>query len=127
MTAEIKRMGIKAAMAIKPHTTVESIPKEIFDALDMVLVMTVEPGFGGQKLIPSCLSKVRGLRQRYPSLDIQVDGGITLENLDDAIKSGANVVVAGSLIFGSSDPKRTISDMREIIERTVTEQGLNRA
>lgn len=108
-------------MAIKPHTTVESIPEELFDAIDMVLVMTVEPGFGGQKLIPSCLSKVRELRQRYPSIDIQVDGGITLENLEDAVKSGANIFVAGSLIFGSPDPKRTISHMKEIIRTTANQ------
>lgn len=84
----------------------------------MVLVMTVEPGFGGQKMISECLEKVRVLRKKSATLDIQVDGGITLDNLGDAVEAGANVIVAGTLIFAASNPHEVISEMRTIMNRS---------
>lgn len=117
--ALIKQTGLRAALAIKPGTGVAEVAEEVLAAVDMVLVMTVEPGFGGQTLIPACLDKVRRLRRQYPRLDIQVDGGITLENLAEAVAAGANIFVAGSLIFGSPDPHHTIASMQDILIATV--------
>lgn len=85
----------------------------------MVLVMTVEPGFGGQKFQPEMMPKVRALRERYPGLDIQVDGGLAPSTIDAAAESGANVIVAGSAVFGAPDPAAAIQALR----RAVDERG----
>ena len=74
--------------------------------------MTVEPGFGGQKMIESCLEKVRTLRELKPDIDIEVDGGINLENIERVKAAGANVIVAGTAIFGSSDREYVINKMK---------------
>ena len=111
---KIKAAGMRAGLAVKPKTPIEAILAHV-DECDMVLVMTVEPGFGGQALIPECLDKVQALRHLYPHLDIQVDGGITLKNLKHAVDKGANVIVAGTLIFGASSPRDVISSMRNIM------------
>lgn len=98
----IRATGKKAAITIKPATPAKSIEK-LLDKVDMVLVMTVEPGFGGQKLIPECLDKVAELRKMADAkgitLDIEVDGGITKDNVQNALQVGANVIVAGSAVF----------------------------
>ena len=83
------------------------------DKIDMVLVMTVEPGRGGQKLIPECLEKVRTLREFAPDIDIEVDGGINLETIDMVKNAGANVIVAGTAVFGATDRKYVIDRLRE--------------
>ncbi|MBQ8372102.1 MAG: ribulose-phosphate 3-epimerase [Clostridia bacterium] len=113
---EIRALGCKAAVSVKPKTDV----KEIFEFLelcDMVLIMTVEPGYGGQKLIPETLEKVSALRaeinRRGLSVDIQVDGGITVENAPDAIEAGASILVAGSTVFKSNDKEKTIKELRK--------------
>ncbi|PJF17272.1 Ribulose-phosphate 3-epimerase [Paramicrosporidium saccamoebae] len=115
----IRTSGMKVGIAIKPGTPVETI-MPLAALVDMVLVMTVEPGFGGQTLLLDCLEKVRQLRQTHPELLIQVDGGVTLENLPLVIEAGANVVVAGTLIFSSPDPANVISKMREASRSDVT-------
>jgi ribulose-phosphate 3-epimerase len=114
----IKRLratGVKPAIAIKPNTPAQVIEPYLKE-LDMVLVMTVEPGFGGQKLIESTLSKVTEIRQACNDLnldmDIQVDGGITTENVSHVAKAGANVFVAGSAVFKAADMARAINDLR---------------
>ena len=111
---QIKSFGVKAAISIKPATSPEVLFPYLKD-LDMVLVMTVEPGFGGQKMMPDMLKKVRVLRdyanENGLDLDIQVDGGITPENVHLSIEAGANVIVAGSAIFKAADPEQVISDM----------------
>lgn len=98
----IRATGKKVGITIKPHTPVEELRPWI-DRVDMVLIMTVEPGFGGQKMIPECLDKVRAVRamadERGIELDIEVDGGIHAGNVSEAIAAGANVIVAGSAIF----------------------------
>lgn len=111
----IRSLGCKSAISIKPNTPAE----EIFDLLplcDMVLVMTVEPGYGGQAFIPEMLEKVRKLKaeidRRGLSVDIQVDGGINVNNAKDAIAAGANVLVAGSAVFGASDRRAVIEKLR---------------
>ena len=110
----IREKGIKAAVAIKPATPAEVL-FPLLPELDMVLVMTVEPGFGGQKLIPETVEKVRILRKYMLdhglNVDIQVDGGITAENLPLVTEAGANVVVAGSAIFNPEDPAAVIDAM----------------
>jgi len=83
----------------------------------MVLVMTVHPGFGGQKFMASELPKVKALRERYPELYIEVDGGLGEGTIDQAAEAGANVIVAGSAVFGANDPAGVIKVLRESVER----------
>ena len=112
----IRSLGVKAAVAIKPATDV-SVLYPILDEIDMALIMTVEPGFGGQKLIPCTIDKVRALRSyakgKGRALDIEVDGGIGADNLGLLTDAGANVIVAGSSIFKAEDAALAISQMRE--------------
>ena len=116
----IRSQGIKAAVAIKPATPAEVL-FPLLPEMDMALVMTVEPGFGGQKLIPETIPKIHTLRtyidKKGLSLDLQVDGGITAENLHLVTEAGANVVVAGSAIFKAEDPKAVIDAMNQQAER----------
>lgn len=79
----------------------------------MVLVMTVEPGFGGQSFMPDQLPKVTALRERYPNLPIEVDGGLSEKTIAPAADAGANVIVAGSAVFGAADPGQVIAKLRE--------------
>lgn len=83
----------------------------------MVLIMTVHPGFGGQKFMASELPKVQAVRARYPNLNIEVDGGLGLGTIDQAADAGANVIVAGSAVFGADDPADVISKLREAVEK----------
>ena len=83
----------------------------------MVLVMTVHPGFGGQKFMASELPKVRALRDKYPELNIEVDGGLSESTVDQAAKAGANVIVAGSAVFGAKDPADVITKLKEAVDR----------
>lgn len=112
----IRSKGVKAAVAIKPATDV-SVLFPILSEMDMALIMTVEPGFGGQKLIPHTIDKVRALRayanEKGFDLDIEVDGGIGVDNLSLLTGAGANVIVAGSAIFKAEDASLVISQMRE--------------
>lgn len=111
----IRELGCKAALSVKPGTPVEEV-FPFLEKLSMVLVMTVEPGFGGQSFMPDMMEKVKALRAEIDKRDleteIQVDGGINEENAAFAVKSGATVLVAGSAIFGSKDPKKTIASLR---------------
>lgn len=83
----------------------------------MVLIMTVHPGFGGQKFMASELPKVRAVRERYPDMNIEVDGGVSESTIDQAAEAGANVIVAGSAVFGAKDPADVISKLREAVDR----------
>ena len=107
---------MKAGVAISPNTPVEVL-FPLINHIDMALIMTVEPGFGGQSLIPECLDKVRSLREycaeRGIDLDIEVDGGINAENIGLCTSAGANVIVAGSSIFKVKKPKPVVLAMRE--------------
>jgi ribulose-phosphate 3-epimerase len=87
----------------------------------MILVMTVEPGFGGQQFMPDMMEKVRKVRERNAKLDIQVDGGVNLETIDTAAEAGANCIVAGA-IFRTSDPQGMIMHMRRSVERNIQRQ-----
>ena len=109
--------GMKAGIALKPGTPGEAV-HAVCNAgkADMILVMTVEPGFGGQKFQPEMMPKVKALRERYPDVDIQVDGGLGPSTIDAAADAGANVIVAGSSVFGSSDPAAAIATLRAAVE-----------
>lgn len=100
--AHIKELGVMAGVAINPATPIEVL-RHVLEQVDMVLIMTVNPGYGGQKLIPYTLQKVTELRrilgEQGIKLDIEVDGGITLDNVDQALIAGANIIVAGSAVF----------------------------
>lgn len=111
----IKEKGIKAGIAIKPKTPVEEVLPFI-DHVDLVLVMTVEPGFGGQKFMKDMMPKVEYLRKLRPYLDIEVDGGLGPDTIDDAAKAGANMIVAGSSIF-KGDPVIAIATLKRAFER----------
>ena len=103
----IKKNKVKASIAINPKTPLDKI-KKFLDKLGMVLIMTVEPGFSGQKFIEGCMEKVKELRRLKPALDIEVDGGINDKTAPIAVKAGANVLVVSSFIFKSNDKVRAI-------------------
>ncbi|MCR4675542.1 MAG: ribulose-phosphate 3-epimerase [Lachnospiraceae bacterium] len=113
----IKAEKVMAGVALNPSTPLSEI-EYVLPKVDMVLIMTVNPGFGGQKFIPYCRDKVsdlyRLLEQKGLKTDIEVDGGITLENVEEIIEAGANIIVAGSAIF-KGDITKNVSDFLEII------------
>jgi ribulose-phosphate 3-epimerase len=114
---QIRSLGMKPAVAINPHTPVEYL-KDILPDLYHVLIMTVNPGFGGQSFIPHSLVKVRELKKMIfntgREILIEADGGITLENAPALVEAGVDILVAGSSIFQSRDPKETIRLMKRI-------------
>lgn len=105
---KIISLSKKAALAIKPGTDAKAVIPYL-DKLDMVLVMTVEPGFGGQSFMESTMPKIEAIRAIAPDIDIEVDGGINPETVKIAAKAGANVFVAGSAVFKSENPESTIN------------------
>lgn len=113
----IKQTGMKAGVALNPHTPV-SLLTDILNDLDLVLIMSVNPGFGGQKFIPNALNKVIELRElakvKNPSLIIEVDGGVNLETGKELVKAGANALVAGSFVFNSINPSQTIAELKSL-------------
>ena len=110
--ASIKEQGAKAGVVLNPATPLTAL-EYILEDLDMVLLMTVNPGFGGQKYIESCTRKIRELRgwitERGLNIDIEVDGGIKLDNVGQVLDAGANVIVAGSAVFGG-DVEQNVKD-----------------
>ncbi|KAL9454348.1 hypothetical protein AB3S75_009855 [Citrus x aurantiifolia] len=118
LVQRIKSKGMRPGVALKPGTSVEEVYPLVEGAnpVEMVLVMTVEPGFGGQKFMPEMMDKVRTLRNRYPSLDIEVDGGLGPSTIAEAASAGANCIVAGSSVFGAPEPAHVISLMRKSVE-----------
>ena len=118
--AQIRQTGAKAGVALNPATPISAIDL-VLPQVDMALIMSVNPGFGGQKFIPYTLEKVRALRKRVRELglyvDIQVDGGVTLDNVDTILEAGANVVVAGSSGF-HGEPVENVRKFLEIFGRT---------
>ena len=111
----IHQLGKKAGVSINPATPIETLDV-ILDELDLVLVMSVNPGFGGQSFIPSALDKIRALRQRIDRrglhTELEVDGGVKVDNIAEVVTAGANVLVAGSAGFNSSDYSATIAALR---------------
>ncbi|CAH8357612.1 unnamed protein product [Eruca vesicaria subsp. sativa] len=147
LVSKIKSAGMRPGVALKPGTPVEDIYPLVLNLLaclqsvinplmslldtyfeqvegatpvEMVLVMTVEPGFGGQKFMPSMMDKVRALRKKYPTLDIEVDGGLGPSTIEAAAAAGANCIVAGSSVFGAPEPGEVISLLRTSVEKART-------
>ena len=110
----IKALGKKAGVTMNPGTPASSI-ENVIDMVDLILVMSVNPGFGGQKFIPSALDKVRQLRALVGArpIDIEVDGGVTAENAGEIVRAGANALVAGSAVFKGGDYKGNIAAIRQ--------------
>ena len=109
---KILSLGKKAALAIKPATSIDEVVKYL-DKISMVLVMTVEPGFGGQSFMESTMPKIEAIRKINPDIDIEVDGGINADTVKIAAKAGANVFVAGSAVFKSENPAETIALLKK--------------
>ncbi|KAJ6298759.1 hypothetical protein OIU76_019839 [Salix suchowensis] len=118
LVQRIKSKGMRPGVSLKPGTPIEEVYPLVEGEypVEMVLVMTVEPGFGGQKFMPETMDKVRALRKKYPSLDIEVDGGLGPSTIDMAASAGANCIVAGSSVFGAPDSAQVISLMRKRVE-----------
>ena len=115
LVQQIKEAGLKAGVSLNPATPLSSI-EEILPFVDLVLIMSVNPGFGGQAFIPTCLDKIKRLKAMQQNLnltfDIQVDGGVTEQNAQQVTAAGANVLVAGSAIYNSADMVKTIKVLK---------------
>ncbi len=122
LAREIRKAGARAAMALKPATAIEPY-EELLPELDMLLIMTVEPGFGGQRFLELCLPKIRTARQLLDKHGVetwlQVDGGISLETIERCAEAGADVFVAGSAVYSADDPDRMVADLRAAAEAAV--------
>lgn len=114
---QIKSLGMKAGVAINPHTPVSELSDVLAD-IDLVCMMSVNPGFGGQKFIQHTLEKIKQLRkmiiEKGLTVQIEIDGGVTLENAPSIIAAGADVLVAGNTVFKSADPKATIAQLKSM-------------
>ena len=114
---QIRSLGMKAGVAINPHTPVSALSDVLAD-IDLVCMMSVNPGYGGQKFIQHTLEKIKQLRkmidERGLKVKIEIDGGVTLENAPSIIAAGADVLVAGNTVFRSADPKATIKQLKSI-------------
>lgn len=120
---EIHNAGMKAGVALNPHTPISTLENVIKD-IDMVCLMSVNPGFGGQKYIPNTLNKIRRLKRMIEEKNtyclIEVDGGISLDNAKDNLEAGADVLVAGSSIFKADDPIKTANELKSIEINTLS-------
>jgi ribulose-phosphate 3-epimerase len=114
---QIRSLGMKAGVAVNPHTPVSGL-YDILGDIDLVCLMSVNPGFGGQKFIPRTLDKIRDLKKMIMDnkldVKIEIDGGVTLENAASIIEAGADVLVAGNTVFRSNDPVETIRQLKRI-------------
>jgi ribulose-phosphate 3-epimerase len=113
---QIKSLGMQAGVVLNPHTPVMLL-KDILDDVDLVLIMSVNPGFGGQEFIPQSYQKIKELRRmiddRGLHVKIEVDGGVTVENAKRLVNAGVDVLVAGNTVFSSPDPKKTIAQLKK--------------
>ncbi|MBC7424141.1 MAG: ribulose-phosphate 3-epimerase, partial [Ferruginibacter sp.] len=114
---QIKSLGMKAGVALNPHTPIELL-KDILQDIDLVLIMSVNPGFGGQSFIPHTINKIKRMREMIDeqllNVKIEVDGGVTLDNAKMIVDAGADVLVAGSSIFKTINPIQTITALKAI-------------
>ncbi|KAM4626989.1 ribulose-phosphate 3-epimerase [Discoglossus pictus] len=122
---EIRESGMRVGLGIKPNTTVECLAPWA-NQIDMALVMTVEPGFGGQKFMDNMMPKVQWLRSQFPSLDIEVDGGVGPDNIHRCAEAGANMIVSGSAIMKSDDPRSVINLLRSACCEAAQKRSLDR-
>jgi len=122
--AEAERLGLRTGLALNPATPVDAVMPYL-DRVDMVLVMSVQPGFGGQSFIEGALGKIHALRESIDSAalsaDIQVDGGVDLRTVAAARSAGADILVAGTAIFGAADPVAALGELRTTMDHGITE------
>jgi len=115
----IKKHGMKPGIVIKPKTPVDvlfPILDKRLDDIYLILIMSVEPGFGGQSFMPEVLSKCKTLHEKYPKLNIEIDGGVNMKNISEVAGTGVNIIVSGSGVYKADDPKYAISEMRRVID-----------
>ncbi len=114
---QIKALGMHAGVAINPHTPIDSL-KDIIKDVDLVCIMSVNPGFGGQSFIPHTIDKIKQLKsminEHHLDVKIEIDGGVTLENASSIISAGADVLVAGNTVFKSENPMATIEKLKSL-------------
>lgn len=115
---KIKEAGMKAGIGVKPKTAVDVVFPYL-EEVDMVLIMTVEPGFGGQSFMTDMLSKVSAVRSKYSDLDIEVDGGVSPANIDSCASAGANMIVSGSAVVKSDDPATVINKLKSSVTNAI--------
>lgn len=114
----IREAGMRVGVGVKPGTGVETVVQWVDQGLvDMVLVMTVEPGFGGQKFMADMMPKVRTLRDKFPDLDIEVDGGVGPATIEQCAAAGANMIVSGTAVVKSEDPRKVMDSLRETVKK----------
>ena len=114
----IREAGMRVGVGVKPGTGVETVVQWVDQGLvDMVLVMTVEPGFGGQKFMADMMPKVRTLRDKFPDLDIEVDGGVGPATIEQCAAAGANMIVSGTAVVKSEDPRKVMNSLRETVKK----------
>ncbi|XP_035438410.2 ribulose-phosphate 3-epimerase [Spodoptera frugiperda] len=118
---KIRENGMKVGLAIKPGTPVTEVEKYI-SMSDMVLIMTVEPGFGGQKFMENQMAKVKYLRGQYPLLDIEVDGGVGPATIGCCANAGANMIVSGTAVIGAADQAATIRSLRDTVQQAINKK-----
>ncbi len=116
LISAIRKAGMLPGVALRPGTDLSAV-EHVLDSVDLVLIMTVEPGFGGQAFMEAPLAKVRDLRRRFPNLNIEVDGGVAPDTIEQCAEAGANAIVAGSAIFKSQDPGHVISVLRKSVQK----------
>jgi ribulose-phosphate 3-epimerase len=114
----IRSKGMQVGITLKPGTSLSCIEPYLAH-VDLCLIMTVEPGFGGQAFMNNQMEKVKNVRMKYPNLKIEVDGGVGLDTIEECAKAGANVIVAGSAIFGAREPQEVIQKMRQIVDNHI--------
>jgi len=114
----IREAGMKVGLALKPASGIEDV-RQFIDLADVILVMTVEPGFGGQKFMTDMMPKVQWLRHNYPLLDIEVDGGVGLNTINACSEAGANMIVSGTAIISAPNQRAVIASLRETVESSI--------
>ena len=114
---QIRSLGMQAGVALNPHTPVFLL-EEVLQDIDLVCLMSVNPGFGGQKFIPQTIDKIKKLRrmidEKGASIKIEIDGGVTIENAQEIVAAGADVLVAGNTVFKATNPKETIAQLKRV-------------
>lgn len=117
----IREKGVKAGVALNPHTSIHLL-EDVLESIDQVILMSVNPGFGGQKFIYQTLAKIKALRSRIEErnldIKIEIDGGVGLQNAESILSAGADILVAGSSVFKSDDPNKAISQLKGINQNT---------
>lgn len=118
LARQIKEAGMKVGIGVKPGTSVDVVVPYA-DVADMILIMTVEPGFGGQSFMADMMPKVKLIREKFPDMDIEVDGGVGPKTIDACAEAGANMIVSGSAVVNAEDPKAVISLLRNSVQKAL--------